>query len=412
MRAVSTSDYPKLRPLDMRPHTQAGQSYILLRDPTQLSDQNLLVPQFLAAALAYCDGAHDLTAIHQAFEQQHGIALPAELLTELLTMLDEALMLENERTAQMRTHTLAAYRQAAFRPPALAGQAYPAEPRVLQRLFQRYLDEVTEETIPIKNGQVAEVAGLLSPHIDYTRGGPVYAQVWKRAADLVKAADVVIMFGTDHYGSDPFTLTRQNYATPYGVLPTDQLVIDALTDAIGEEAAFAGELRHRGEHSLELVATWLHHMRDGEPCAFVPILCGGFHHFIRNGQTPAADKLLNRVLDALRITTQHQRIAVIASGDLAHVGPAFGGHPLDLAARTRLRAADDTLIAQMCQGSADGFFEAIRQVRDRNNVCGVAPIYLTMRLLDAARGECTGYATCPADEHDTSVVTVGGVLFG
>jgi len=220
------------------------------------------------------------------------------------------------------------------------------------------------------------------------------------------------MFGTDHYGSDPFTLTRQNYATPYGVLPTAQFVVDALTDAIGEEAAFAGELRHRAEHSLELVATWLHHMRDGEPCAFVPILCGGFHHLIRNGQAPATDELVNRVLDALHITTQHQRIAVIASGDLAHVGPAFGGHPLDHTSRTRLRAADDALIEQMCHGCADGFFEEIRQVRDRNNVCGVAPIYLTMRLLEAARAESTGYATCPADEHDTSVVTVGGVLFG
>ncbi len=412
MTTTPTLDYPKLRQLDMRPHTQAGQSYILLRDPTQLSDQNLLVPQFLAAALAYCDGAHDVRAISRAFERQHGVTLPADLLTELLTALDEALMLDNERTAAMRTQTLAAYRQAPFRPPALAGQAYPAEPRALQRLFQRYLDEAVEEVASDIRRPVAQATGLLSPHIDYTRGGPVYAQVWKRAAALAQQADLVIMFGTDHYGSDPFTLTRQNYATPYGVLPTAQVVVDALIDAIGEEAAFAGELRHRGEHSLELVATWLHHMRDGEPCAFVPILCGGFHHFIRNGQAPAADELLNRVLEALRMTTQQQRIAVIASGDLAHVGPAFGGQPLDRSARAGLRVADDTLIEEMCCGRADGFFEAIRQARDRNNVCGVAPIYLTMRLLDATQGQCTGYATCPADEHDTSVVTVGGVVFG
>ncbi|MCX6045262.1 MAG: AmmeMemoRadiSam system protein B [Chloroflexi bacterium] len=412
MTTVFTSDYPKLRPLDMRPHTQAGQSYILLRDPTQLSDKNLLVPQFLAAALVYCDGAHDLQAIGRAFERQHGVMLPADLLTELLAALDEALMLENARTAAMRTHTLAAYRQAPFRPPALAGQAYPAEVGALQRLFQRYLDEVVEEERTGASTLVTEARGLLSPHIDYRRGGPVYAQVWKRAAALVKQADVVIMFGTDHYGSDPFTLTRQNYATPYGVLPTAQWVIDALIDVIGEEAAFAGELRHRGEHSLELVATWLHHMRDGAPCAFVPILCGGFHSFIRNGQAPAADHLINCVIEALGVTTQQQRVAVIASGDLAHVGPAFGGRPLDQTGRTRLRAADDTLIEEMCYGRADGFFEAIRSVQDRNNVCGVAPIYLTMRLLAATHGECTGYATCPADEHDTSVVTVGGVLFG
>ena len=220
------------------------------------------------------------------------------------------------------------------------------------------------------------------------------------------------MFGTDHYGSDPFTLTRQSYATPYGVLPTAQFVIDELTEAIGEEAAFAGELRHRGEHSLELVATWLHHMREGQSCEFVPILCGGFHHFIHNGTAPATDPLLNDVLAALRISTAKRKIAVIASGDLSHVGPAFGGRPLTMVDRTHLRHDDDELIAQMCLGNAENFFASIRRVRDCNNVCGVAPVYLTMRLLGATQGECTSYATCSADEHASSVVTVGGVLFG
>jgi len=407
MKSIGTTPHPKLRSLDIRPHTQAGQAYILLRDPTQISEHTLLIPQPLAAALAFCDGTHDTQAMCRAFEEQHGLALPKDLVVQLLTALDEALMLENDRTHQARAAALAAYRHAPFRSPALAGQAYPAEPHTLRLLLDTYLADVAAE-----QPALPQATGLLSPHIDYARGGPVYAQVWKQAADLVKAADLVVMFGTDHYGNDPFTLTRQNYATPYGVLPTAQPVINALTDAIGEQAAFAGELRHRGEHSLELVTTWLHHMRGGEPCEFVPILCGGFHHFIYDGTAPATDPLVNNVLDALRTATAGRRIAVIASGDLSHVGPAFGGRPLNLVDRARLRGADDDLIAQMCRGSAENFFTLIRQVRDRNNVCGVSPVYLTLRLLDAALGECTGYATCPADEQDTSVVTVCGVLFG
>jgi hypothetical protein len=70
----------------------------------------------------------------------------------------------------------------------------------------------------------------------------------------------------------------------------------------------------------------------------------------------------------------------------------------------------------MQAGDAAQFFDSIRRVGDRNNVCGVSPIYLTMRLLEALDGPITGtqtgYDTCPADPHDTSVVTVGGVLFG
>src|SRR6476661_18275 len=114
MLASSQSQLPKLRPLDIRPHNQSGQPHILLRDPTQISDKSLLVPQPLAAALAFCDGTHDPQAICLAFEQQHGIALPLEWLEPLLEALDNALMLENERTALARTHTLATYRAAPF----------------------------------------------------------------------------------------------------------------------------------------------------------------------------------------------------------------------------------------------------------------------------------------------------------
>ena len=40
----------------MRPAIQGGQPCILLRDPLQLTDKTLLVPQPLAPALALCDG--------------------------------------------------------------------------------------------------------------------------------------------------------------------------------------------------------------------------------------------------------------------------------------------------------------------------------------------------------------------
>ncbi len=65
----------------------------------------------------------------------------------------------------------------------------------------------------------------------------------------------------------------------------------------------------------------------------------------------------------------------------------------------------------MQAGDAEGFFAAIRRVQNRNNVCGVAPISLTMQLVGDKPGEQWGYATCPADEKDTSVVTVTGMLF-
>jgi AmmeMemoRadiSam system protein B len=401
--------YPKLRQLDIRPIVHEDHPYILLRDPQRLTDQQLLVPQPLASVMAFFDGQTSIDTMVAAFRQRHRVALPAATVSELVEALDAALLLENERAAARRAEVLRDYRRAPHRPPALAGAGYPADAQGLWNLLQEYL----ESSDTAEDGDIdwSRPVGLLSPHIDYGRGGAVYAHAWKRAAQAVREAELVILLGTDHYGLDLFTLTQQSYATPYGVLPTDTALVDRLATVIGEDAAYAGELRHRGEHSLELVAVWLHHMRAGQAAAVVPILTGSFHPFMVNGETPSSDPTIAAVLDVLRAAMAGRRTLIVASGDLAHVGPAFGGAPLDGAARRVLRRADDELIAAMRAGDAGQFFGAIRQVQNANNVCGVAPLYLTLRLLGESRGEQAGYALCPADEENASVVTVAGMVF-
>ncbi len=401
--------YPKLRQLDIRPIVHENHPYILLRDPQRLTDQQLLVPQPLASVMAYFDGRTSVDAMIAAFRQRFRIALPAAAVNELVEALDAAVLLENERAAARRAEVLHDYRRAPYRPPALAGAGYPADAQGLWSLLQEYLEN--SDTAEDEEIDWSRPVGLLSPHIDYGRGGAVYAHAWKRVALAARQAELVILLGTDHYGGDLFTLTRQNYATPYGVLPTDVALVDQLASVIGEEAAFAGELRHRGEHSLELVAVWLHHMRAGRPVPVVPILTGSFHPFMMNGATPASDPTIAAVLEQLRAAMAGKRTLIVASGDLAHVGPAFGGAPLDGDARRVLRQDDDALIAAMRAGDAARFFGAIRQVQNANNVCGVAPIYLTLRLLGTCRGAQAGYAICPADAENTSVVTVAGMMF-
>jgi hypothetical protein len=402
--------FPKLRPLDVRPIDHEGEPHILLRDPQQLSEHQLLVPQPLAAVLAFCDGRHDVPAMVEAFRRHYRMRLPEDAVASLLDALDQAVMLENGRAAEARAAALAHYRSAPFRPPALAGAAYPDERSVLWEMLQEYLEEA--DGVAAQAIDWSRPVGLLSPHIDYPRGGAVYAQVWKTAAQAAREAELVILVGTDHYGSDLITLTRQHYATPYGTLPTDQALVDRLAAVVGEEEAYRGELRHRGEHSLELVAVWLHHMRAGNPVPVVPILAGSFYRFLADGSAPEEHPALAGLLAILGDAAARRRTLVVASGDLAHVGPAFGGAPLDAAARARVHAADHALIHAMAGGNSRAFLEAIRWEEDRNNVCGVAPIYLTMRLLGDRPGHLAGYTSCPADEEDTSAVTVAGVVWG
>ncbi len=401
--------FPKLRTLDIRHQTHQGQPYILLRDPQQVAEQGLLVPQALAPLLAFCDGAHTISQAALAFSHRVGVSIDLDQVESVIEMLDQALLLDSDRYHAARLETVAAYHAARCRTPAFAGLSYPQEKIALQQYLQCYLEDAKRIEPLIVDW--SQPIGMLSPHIDYQRGGAVYAQIWQRMAQAAREAELVILFGTDHYGSDLFTLTRQNYATPYGILPTEASIVDALATIIGEEAAFAGELRHRGEHSLELVALWLHHMRGGVPCNLVPILCGGLHRFLYNGHQPHQDPTLQQVIAALQQLTAGRRVLIVASGDLAHVGPAFGGKALTAQSRATLRQADEELIRAMRAGDVDNFFQSIRQVQDANNVCGVTPIYLTMHVTAAIRGEPIGYATCPADDVDTSVVTIGGMVF-
>jgi hypothetical protein len=398
---------PKLRPLDIRPFEQDGQAYFLLRDPMQISEDALAVPQPLGPVLALCDGTWDVAAMSVILSQHYGMRFEPGVLEGVLNALDEAAFLDNERFIRAKLQALANYLNAPFRPPALAGASYPADPNDLRELLDGYMSEAGDVTPAL-----AEARGLVSPHIDYGRGSPVYARVWKRAAQMVKAADLIILLGTDHYSDEAGSLTptRQHYATPFGVLPTARNIVDKLADALGPEEAYRGELRHRGEHSLELVAVWLHYLRAGRPVELVPILTGSFSHFLSDGASPADDVKMRSLLEALQHEMKGRRALVVASGDLSHVGPAFGGEPLGDDDKHILKIEDAQMIERMCAGDVEGFYSVIQRAEDRNNVCGLSPVYLTLKLLAHTEGERVAYQMCPADEQNTSVVSVCGVV--
>ncbi|MCS6843731.1 MAG: AmmeMemoRadiSam system protein B [Caldilineales bacterium] len=407
-----TSSCPKLRPLNITPVSQNGRPSLLLRDPLQLSENYVVLPHELGPALMLMDGERDVRGIHAALLVRFGLPVDRELVQRLVEVLDANYLLDNERFREAEADALEAYRRAPFRPPALAGQSYPDDPDRLRQLFDGLLAKAAAQD---GDGPAfSHGRGVFSPHIDYPRGGHVYAAVWHRAQEMALQADLVVLLGTDHYSAgDRLTLTRQHYATPYGVLPTHQGIVDALAEAIGPEAAFAGELRNRGEHSLELVATWLHHMRGGEPVEMVPVLTGSFGDFIQGQGDPTSDPTLEAFLSTLRQQVAGRRVLVVASGDLSHVGPAFGGRPLDAAGRQRIAAADAELVQHLSAGSAEGFFTAIRREQDRNNVCGVSPFYLALRLMGSdVEGQLVAYDQCPADSHNTSLVSVCGMVFG
>lgn len=378
----------------------------LLRDPLELRDNQLVVAPALAQFLTYCDGTRDLAELQSALAHDFDVSINYDIITDTLDQLDDAFLLDNERSREAMRSQLADFRKQPRREPALAELGYPADPFELTSQFLSYGEQDDLSGWSSWMGR-----GIISPHIDYQRGGEVYSQVWRRAEIAVKQAEIVIIFGTDHYGSDGrITLTTRPYATPFGLLPIDLDVVDALADAIGKDA-FTEELHHRKEHSIELSATWFHYINDRQPTPMIPVLCGSFNGFIKDGQLPEEDHTIAAFIDTLRELTTGKRVLAVASVDLAHLGPNFGDDfYMNARRRDELVKEDELLIEAVTKGDERRFFQQIAAVDDSNRICGLSSIYMLLRFLGSTSGQLVSYAHCPADQQNASLVSICGVL--
>jgi hypothetical protein len=399
-------EQPKIRLLDFQPVVYQNQQMWLARDPLELSGQQLLLSPALAQLLVYFDGQHTPEQIKVLYESQVGMPIELETINDTLVRLDEALLLDNERSLAAVRDQLEAYRSQPYRPPSLAGRGYPADPADLAGTLGEYGQDDDLNGWNSWHGR-----GIISPHIDYFRGGPVYSQVWRRAEGAVREAELVLIFGTDHNGSPgSITLTRLPYATPYGVLPNDIPLIERLAEAYGD-GAFDEELHHQNEHSVELSAVWFHHIRGQNPPPVIPILCGSFHHFVMNGHHPADDPRLESFITCLQQETAGKRVLAVASVDLAHVGPNFGDEfYMDDERRSRLKLSDEALMMAIAQGDHADFYSLVAGVQDRNRICGFSSIHTMLRYLGPTTGVQIAYDQCPADAEDASLVSICGML--
>ena len=406
----STTDNPKLRSVEPVWVQHQGDVYLQLRDPLELTDKTVAVPRHLAPLLALCDGTRDPITLRTGLALRTGIQLSASQVSSFLQSLDDALLLDNGAFKKASAQALATYRRAKHRKPSHADLVYPSDREALSAALEGYGTEEVDSEDPGLSS--ATLAGVVSPHIDYERGGETYARLWRQCAPALEDVELAIIFGTDHAGdAGSITLTRQSYATPLGVLPTDSDIVDALAEAVSPDRAFAEELHHAHEHSIELASLWFHYYIGGRACPVVPVLCGSFAGFVAGRDDPQEDEAIKSAIGVLRDAMRGRRTLVIAAADLAHVGPAFGDlQPVDELRRAKVAADDGRSIQAICDGDPNAFFEISRAEGDARKVCGLPPVYMALRLLDGVRGESLGYTQCPADANGGSLVSIAGVL--
>jgi MEMO1 family protein len=269
--------------------------------------------------------------------------------------------------------TTAAFRALPARPASCAGAVYPADAAALRRALDGWLRLRAPQPVPARPRLV------VSPHIDYRRGAAGYAR--SAAALAASDADLFVVFGTAH-ASPPrlFTLTRLDYETPLGVVPTDRAVVDALAEDLGGDEVLSEEACHRDEHSVELQVVLLRHLVP-RPFTILPVLCSSISR-LRDARAATAP-----FLGALARAIGGRRACFVAGADLAHLGPRYGDprppSPGELIAH---EAADRRTLAFVAAGDADGFHLDAARDDARRRLCGIAPIYAALRASGARAG--------------------------
>jgi len=418
--------HPRLRRVESFPINQTGgEVAFALRDPEGFSG-SVVVPYVAAALASLMDGTRTIPGIQDDFKRQFGQTIALADIEQLVRDLDDRLLLDTDRFRARWKQEVEIFFNLKTRPPAHAGQAYAADPEELRNQLAALFTDPKGPGAPIdslasgagENG--SQLLGVLSPHIDFRRGGPTFAWAYKKIVEE-SDADLFIVIGTAHSPmSNLFSVTRKHFETPLGVVETDRQFAARLTANLaatpgGQDLNLAAdELAHRQEHSLEFQAVMLQYLLGGKrPFKIVPILAGSFHEFIAAGQSPAESPQVAAFVAALRKTAAAHpgKVCYISSGDLAHIGQRFGDRAFLDAERLKQQAASDkSLLEAACRPDPEGFFTQIAHEHDRDRICGLAPTYTMLEAIQSRRGELLRYDQA-VELDGTSCVSFASAAF-
>ena len=101
----------------------------------------------------------------------------------------------------------------------------------------------------------------------------------------------------------------------------------------------------------------------------------------------------------------------VASADLAHVGLRFGDPvPPSPAALQEIERDDRNMLACVENMDADGFFDFVRREEDRRKICGLPPIYMLLKVMNARQGKLLNYQQS-VEPNGSSVVSFASMVF-
>lgn len=371
-------EFPKLRwPLDAKFMQHQGRELLVLTCPLGITPEPLVLVSEVAPIVSMFQGTNSIDQIVARYSDQ-GLQRP--LVEQLVQLLDSHLMLQTPGFAARHAQLRREYLSKRVREAALAGAAYPLDPRQLEQLLDGHLDGGLPAAL-----RPSPMLGLVAPHIDYRRGGACYGITYRALRE--QRHDLYVLIGTSHqYSERLFHLTPKDFASPLGTLACDTEIVQQIAARHGVQRSFEDEFLHRREHSLELQLPFM--QRSGAQGRILPILVGSFHRSLQSGRPPPQDEeyqsFVSSLTEALRERRNAgSRICVVAGVDMAHIGRYFGDREALTPEKMReVEQRDLSYINALLSHDKQALFSHVAEDQDARRICGFPTMYTVLDLFD------------------------------
>ena len=261
------------------------------------------------------------------------------------------------------------------RPSPIAGQWYEADPEMLARNVDEYLDDVQ---LPDLDG---DVIAVIAPHAGHAYSGAVagyaFAALRDASTQLSAGPNLVAVVAPMHhpYVEPLITTAHDAYSTPLGDVPVDKAALLELDGILKSELGFGlSPVSNDKEHSVEIELPFLQRLFSSEQSEWklLPVMVRAREPHISEGLGKALAKVL-----------RDKNFALIASTDLSH----FYNH------QTALNY-DRTMLQEIESFNPEGAFDVERA--GKGFACGLGAFTAVMwasRELGADKVKVLRHAT-------------------
>ena len=406
---------PKIRPLDAFPIQVEGKEMVGIKDPVGICSEVVFVPPEAFFLISLMDGSNNLRDMQAAYMRKYGTLLYSDTIEDLIAQLDSYFLLENRHFEGHLRRLDEEFKEAKIRKAAFAGSGYEGHPEMLRAQLKGYFTGQEGPGVPQDGNERKALKGIVAPHIDFTRGGTCYAYAYKALGESPRESngtDLYCILGTCHTPmQNPFAFTLKEFETPLGKVEIVQDIVEDCARQLPFDPLH-DEFSHRNEHTIEFQVIFLQYLLGKTKFKILPILCNSFHDMIFGGVSPMEYPLYQ---DAISILKEQlaplPSLRLVASADLAHVGPQFGDQgAVTPGVLAEVKAKDLEMLDTVAHLQGEDFYRFILSEGDRRNICGLPPIYALLHLIEARQGELLHYQQW-SDPSGKGAVTFASMAF-